>query len=137
MKCRLLRAMERGCKTAEEERAFRTSGQFPVVAAGTVIDDPEAYQLVRMGIAEAADAECEAIHGMTPETAAAARKAYERVERGIHPTDYAAYDAGEMIGYDQEGNPIPGPNYLPPEQEEAQEEENDTEAFSNWRGTAG
>ncbi|MGA2035879.1 MAG: hypothetical protein ABSG68_26830 [Thermoguttaceae bacterium] len=111
MKCRFLIDMERPFETPEEEAAFRATGRFPIRPAGSELENPEAYLLVRMGCAEPADPECEAAHGMGPEQLAAARTAYVRVAAGIHPDDYAAFDAGEMVGYDADGRPIPGPNY--------------------------
>jgi hypothetical protein len=83
------------------------SGTAP---AGTVIDDPRCFWLVRQGVAEPIDEECAVKAGMSPESFAAARRAYERTEKGIHPDDFAAYDAGEMVGYDNQEDPIPGPN---------------------------
>ncbi len=108
MKCRLLRAM--GCKP---------SRRFPdgIRPAGTEIDHPDAFQLVRMGVAAPADAECQARANRTPEQIAEAARHYERLARGIHPTDWPAFDAGLMTGYDAQGNPIPGPNAPPPEYE--------------------
>lgn len=100
MKCRLLRTMS--CQPR-----INPSGTAP---AGTVIDDPGCFVLVRQGVAEPADEECAVKAGMTPERFAAAQKAYERTEKGIRPEDFAAFDAGEMVGYDDQGNPIPGPN---------------------------
>lgn len=78
---------------------------------GTLIDHPDAFRLVQMGVAEPADPECAEAAGMTPEGIAAAGHAYDRVTRGIHPDDYEAYDAGYMIGYEGDGSWKPGPNY--------------------------
>lgn len=104
MKCRLLRDM-----ACDKHPKFPTG----IRKAGSVINHPDAYQLVRMGVAQAEDEECAAKVGMTPEELAEAAKAYERVSRGIHPDDYAAYDAGKMIGYNPDGSWKPGPNYVP------------------------
>jgi hypothetical protein len=81
------------------------------VPAGHVIDHVDAWRLVRQGVAVPADDECEKAANMTPAQHAAARRAYERVSRGIAPEDYDAFDRGEMIGYDERGHWIPGPTY--------------------------
>ena len=108
MKCRLLRPM--GCHLPGNQYGRPSLDPSGVAPAGTVIDDPDCYWLVRQGVAEPVDEECAVKAGMNPEQFAAARKAYERTDKGIHPEDYAAFDAGEMIGYDDQGNPLPGPN---------------------------
>lgn len=82
-----------------------------MVIAGTIIDIRAAWFYVRLGIAEPLDEECRRAAGMTPEMIAAARTRYERARRGIHPDDNEAFDAGMMIGYDADGEWIPGPNF--------------------------
>lgn len=83
--------------------------------AGTIIDHPLAFHLVRNGCADPHDQEChDKIFnelGYTAETLAKAKHAQERTAAGIHPDDFAAFDSGKMIGYDADGNHIPGPNY--------------------------
>jgi hypothetical protein len=54
---------------------------------------------------------------MTPETMRLAQEECEMRERGIHPDDRENYRDGKMTGYNPDGNPIPGPN-AEPEQEE-------------------
>lgn len=120
MKCRLLKAMR--CKKTEA----RPDGRVP---AGTVIDHPDAYLLVRLGCAESVDAECAEKAARSPQQLAQARKAQERTSRGIHPDDFEAYDRGEMIGYEADGSPIPGPNFVPPD-EELVDEEDEEEAVA-------
>lgn len=93
MKVRLLRDMHKG---------------FP---KGMIVEHPDVFRLVRMGVAEAMDEECKLKADRTPEHCAAAGKAYEKVSRGIASEDYEAFDRGEMVGYDADGNWIPGPNY--------------------------
>jgi hypothetical protein len=78
---------------------------------GAVIDFPDCYWLVRQGVAIPADEECEQRAGVTPEEMAVAQSAYERVSKGIHPDDYALFDSGVIVGYDAEGNYLPGPNW--------------------------
>jgi hypothetical protein len=77
---------------------------------GTVIEHPRSYMLVRMGVADAADDEAEKAANMTNTQKQQAKVAYERVSRGIAPEDYEAFDDGEIMGYNPDGSPIPGPN---------------------------
>ena len=77
---------------------------------GAVIDHPHAYQLVGLGMCVPADDECALACGMDEKQMAAVIKAQDAVSKGIHPSDYAAFYAGEMVGYDEHGNFIPGPN---------------------------
>jgi hypothetical protein len=79
--------------------------------AGTVIDHPDAFKLVRMGVGLPADEECEVAAGRTKAQLAQAQAAQDKVRLGIHPEDYDAYDQGLMLGYSPDGNWIPGPNY--------------------------
>ena len=102
MKCRLLRDMERACETPEEHAAFRATGTFPIVPAGTLIDHPQAHHQVRLGNAEPADAECEP-YRLAPERLLAAQAAGDAVRAGIHPYDLEAFYAGRMTGYDAHG----------------------------------
>lgn len=100
MKCRLL-IDTTGTVTPEHP-----DGRYIV---GTVIDHADAWRLVRRGAAEPADEECERRAGLSKEMLLRTQYAYQRVHVGIHPDDYPAYDAGQMIGYNPDGSWIPGP----------------------------
>ena len=115
MKCLMIRDMPASRRAAK---------QYPtgIVSRGTVIDHPDAHVLVRMGVAVAADEECQAATRMTPADTDRAAAAYEKVEKGIHPEDYAAFDGGLMIGYHPDGSWIPGPNYVEPDEDDDDEE---------------
>lgn len=78
---------------------------------GAIIDHPDAWKLVSLGCAEAADEECAAMVNRTPAEQAAAAAAYARASAGILPKDFAAFNAGYMTGYAPDGKWIPGPNY--------------------------
>jgi len=73
-----------------------------IIPAGTVLDDPQVYLLVRLGVAEPADEECETKADRTLEQRAEAEHAYDRATLGIHPDDFAAYDQGLMTGYNDD-----------------------------------
>jgi hypothetical protein len=89
------------------------SERFPdgVLPAGTIDDGPDSWRLVMAGVAEPADEECRAKCNLSREQMDTLQHAYDRLSLGIHPDDWAAFDAGEMIGYDERGRHIPGPNY--------------------------
>ncbi len=109
MKCRFLRDMEYIIRPPADAPATarRTIGIRP---AGSVLEDPDAYQLVEHGVAEPADEECAAAVRLTPAELERQRVAYPKIAAGIHPDDFPAYDAGLMIGYNPDGSFIPGPN---------------------------
>lgn len=112
MQCRLLRDEEYSPNTEAECQTLAASGKLPCRPAGTVINHPDAAMLVRMGIAEPVDEECRLAAGMTVDQMVAAQRAQECVRRGIAPEDYEAFEAGKMVGYDENGDWIPGPNYI-------------------------
>jgi hypothetical protein len=89
-----------GCETYPD-------GKIP---AGTVLDWPDCWKLVRAGAAESIDEECEAAANMTPRQLELAQRAQRRAAAGIHPDDFEAFDSGEMDGYYPDGTFIPGPN---------------------------
>jgi hypothetical protein len=91
----------------------KRSERFPdgLMPAGTIDDGPESWRLVVAGAAEPADEECTAKCNLKPEELKTQQHAYRRLAAGIHPNDWAAFDRGEMIGYDEKGRPVPGPNY--------------------------
>lgn len=81
---------------------------------GAIIDHPDAWKLVRQGIAEPADDECRERAGLTAEQMLASQHAARRLNAGILPQDFRKYDNGEILGYKPEdGTYIPGPNYQP------------------------
>lgn len=82
-------------------------GKIPV---GKVIDRPDAYRLVELGVADPEDEECRKRAGMSSEQIRAAKYAAKRTALGVGPEDFEAYDSGEMRGYKKDGSFIPGPN---------------------------
>lgn len=119
MKCRIIREdMELSPKAEVSprltvERRIRRNKRFVMARfwkLDAIHEHPHAYMLVRQGCAVPADQECADACGMTDEEMKRAQAAYERTNRGIHPDDFAKYEAGEIAGYDGNGNYIPGPN---------------------------
>lgn len=101
MKARLLYRMRR--------HPNRGGGWLDV---GSEIEHKDAGLLVLMGCAEPADEECEKATSYDPATQSGWRLAFERLQRGIHPDDFKAYDDGLMIGYLPEtGQWKPGPTW--------------------------
>ena len=70
---------------------------------GTIIDDPDCWRLVMMGVAVPYDDECRDKTAQTPEQVAATQHAARRLSAGIDPADFARYDSGELAGYDKNG----------------------------------
>ena len=101
MKCRLTEQLS--CIPCE---------RFPdgILPIGTELEDPLAWVHIKNGNAEPADDEAEPYRQDESQTAAA-QFAYHRTRLGIHPDDFAEYEAGIMVGYDQSDNKIPGPNF--------------------------
>lgn len=91
----------------------RREGKRLIAPAGTVIEDAECWRIVQMGQAEAADDECAAAVGMTPEALATAQRAAKRLAAGIIPQDFEKFDAGQIAGYNADGSYKPGPNATP------------------------
>jgi len=73
---------------------------------GSIIDDPDCWRLVMMGVAVPYDDECRDQTAQTPEQVAATQHAARRLSAGIDPADFARYDAGELLGYDAAGNDL-------------------------------
>ena len=120
MKAKLLKQTQ-ASPSASDERLIVVDG-VSYWPEGSIIEDPRAYRLVQMGVAEPADPECTLAAGMTTEKMVLAQRQQELVAKGIHPNDYQRYFDGEIIGYDENGKDIPGPNY--------KEEQEDDEAES-------
>ena len=78
---------------------------------GAILTRPDSYMLVRLGVAEPADEECQMAASMTSAQRAAAQHASRRLAAGIHPEDFHLYDAGIITGYNPDGTYKPGPNF--------------------------
>lgn len=121
MKCRVIRD---DLEVAPNAPAEKTEGQIAIKSVmrngrmtdvvfwkqDAIIDHPQSFRLVQHGCALPADAECEARVNMSAEQLSAAQMAYERLRRGIHPDDFALYDAGIIEGYNDDGSYKPGKN---------------------------
>lgn len=97
------------CKTGSGGCVRYPDGKIP---PNTVIEHAEAHKLVRYGVAEAADEECAKAIGLSDEQLRQAQRAAKRTALGIHPEDFAAFDAGIMEGYQPDGSYKSGPNTL-------------------------
>ena len=111
------------------------------VTAGTIIDRPDAWMLVGARIAVPADEECAQKTKqplvMSQEEETAFGQAYRRVEAGIDPADYEAFDAGFMTGYDENGDWIPGPNYVESDSDDVDEVDELTDEVNSEDNTDG
>lgn len=93
--------------------------------AGTIEDHPGAYKLVRNGAAEPADDECRLKAAITTKDFERAKLHNGALNAGIQPEDYQRYFDGEILGYDTEGNDIPGPNYIKPDEDEDDDDDDE------------
>jgi hypothetical protein len=91
---------------------------------GAILERPDSYILVRMGVAEPADEECRIAASMNAAQRAEAQHAARRLSAGIHPEDFHLYDAEVILGYNPDGTYKPGPNYdqLPTDDEDEDDE---------------
>ncbi len=113
------------CKLLQDTPAAPTiPPNKDILPAGRVIDHPMAYVLVQTGMAEAVDDECRDKADRTPEQLQRAQYEYVRRRKGIHPDDFAKYEAGVMDGYNADGTDKPGPNFV-----EDDEDEEETETY--------
>lgn len=87
---------------------------------GESIEGPECWRLVCVGLCKAADDECSqtVMQKVTQRELTSARRTYEARSKGIRPEDYRAFELGQMIGYDETGHWVPGPNYEDDDDEE-------------------
>lgn len=92
-----------------------------------VFEHPIGYRLVQNGDAIPMDEECELAAGLKPSQLTAVQYNRERLARGIAREDWAAYDAGYMVGYRPDGSWEPGPNYAEWTALQADAEEEDDE----------
>lgn len=99
--------------------------KIPHFPAGYVYDTPGAYHLVRLGVADSADDECEIAAARTPEQLAVAKRLQVYASLGLIREDHSHYDAGYLLGYNPDGSWIPGPNYA--EYERLQKEADEAE----------
>jgi hypothetical protein len=92
---------------------------------GAIIDVPaRACQLlVGNGDAEPADSEAEATAGDWKKNRSEVLLAREMLAKCIDPDDRERYRNGEILGYDADGNDIPGPNWIDTSETEDDEED--------------
>jgi hypothetical protein len=102
----------------------RSSGQ-PYWKLGAVVevDRRGAQLLVGNGDCEPADAEAEeACKGWTSRRADVLLSR-EMLARAIDPEDRERFRSGEILGYDENGNDIPGPNWVEPDDDDTEEDD--------------
>lgn len=85
--------------------------QIPFWPAGTEYETPQAAFFVRQGMATPADFECQIACGVKPEEMPALQHAYQRQAKGILQQDWELFDAGYIVGYEQDGSYMPGPKW--------------------------
>lgn len=122
MKARYIRPLKRKnpqWNREAEQLSLAQGKSYPIpqwidAPPGTIISHPDAWKLVANGDAEpvcdACLAKCEEYFATRGESFAAgfavAIKQRDRLEKGIHPKHFDAYDEGRMDGYDKKGRPV-------------------------------
>ncbi len=94
-----------------------------IIPAGTVLESEQIFKFVQHGAADPADEECRIRAGMDDAEIKLAKYRQRRLAAGIHYDDIDAYDQGLMVGYDDDGKWIPGPNAETAQPEDEYEEE--------------
>ena len=109
-----------------ERIVWRNGADRPVTffKLGAILDRPDSFMLVRLGIAEPADEECRLAASMTTAQRQQAQHASKRLAAGIHPEDFGLYDAGVILGYNPDGSYKPGQNFdqLPQDTDDEEDE---------------
>lgn len=116
MKAKLIREVQRLVRDYDR-RTRKRRLRIEVVPPGTAIAGRNVHLLCLQGIAVPLDAECRALVKMTDAEIETAAKAYEKIDRGIHPEDYDAFERRLMAGYKPDGTEgdswIHGPDWTP------------------------
>ena len=112
MKCRYVVRVHEPRKEHQGDANLEKVGDQYYWPVGTIESHPKAFMLVRMGVAEPADDECRLRSAMSTGEMKTAQRQHDMVSKGIDPNDYQRYLDGEILGYDTDGNDIPGPNYI-------------------------
>ncbi len=85
------------------------------------VDARGAELLVGNGDAEPADGEAEAVCKGWRDSRPGVLLSREMLAKGIEPEDRERYRRGEILGYEENGDYIPGPNWIEPADEEGDE----------------
>lgn len=110
MKCAYLREMEQeNPEYSNEARRAAKKAHLPYDVpkfikkpAGTVVEHPDAWRLVRMGVARPADEECRLAANVSEERLQVLAAKYERLNKGMGTGD-PRYDAGHPVTENTEG----------------------------------
>ena len=102
----------------------RTTGRpFWKLGAVVEVDRRGAQLLVGNGDCEPADDEAEAACGNWRANRASVLLSRDMLANAIDPEDRERYRNGEILGYDADGNDIPGPNWIDTSETEDDEED--------------
>ena len=102
----------------------RSSGQpFWKLGAIVEVDRRGAQLLVGNGDCEPVDDEAEEACKGWKLKRSEVLLSRDMLAKAIEPEDRDRYRRGEILGYDENGNDIPGPNWVEPEDDDSDEEE--------------
>lgn len=104
----------------DDERVEIRGKNTPFWKHGAVIDTDArgAALLVGNGDAEPADEEAEAVCSGWQKRRPEVLLSRDMLAKGIDPDDRDKFRRGEILGYDENGDYIPGPNWTDPEEED-------------------
>jgi hypothetical protein len=128
MKIKLIRS-DSGVAHHIDRKAFAEHiidiGGRPFWKPGTILDVEKrgAQLLVGNGDAEPADEEAEAACPKWRTNRADVLLSREMLAKAIEPEDRERFRNGEILGYDENGNDIPGPNWIEPDDDDTEEED--------------
>ena len=124
MKCRyLIDVLEPRQQFWNHEGVVQREDGTHVWPAGTEEEHPNAWKRCRIGDSEPADDECRLRAAMSTKDAEKAQRHNGALQAGIDPKDYQRFFDGEILGYDADGNDIPGPNYIQPDEDDDDDDE--------------
>ena len=104
------------------EQIDRSSGKpFWKIGAVVEVDRRGCQLLVGNGDCEPADEEAEAACKGWRDRRDDVLLSREMLAKAIDPEDRERFRNGEMLGYDADGNDIPGPNWVEPEDDDTDE----------------
>jgi len=126
MKCRyLIDVREDRPQYWDHEGVVQREDGVHVWPAGTEEEHPNAWKRVRMGDSEPADDECRLRAAMSTKDMENAQRHNGALQKGIESKDYQRFFDGEILGYDENGDDIPGPNWIQRDEDDDSDDDDD------------
>lgn len=125
MKIRLIRSDLNAPPGTESPDLIKGPGGVLTWKLGAILDVPKraCELLVGNGDAEAACEESAALCEKYAHRRAEILLSREMLAKAIEPEDRERFRNGEILGYDADGNDIPGPNWSEPDDDDTEDDE--------------